>query len=161
VEQACHILDLFTWAAGKHPLRAFGSGGINCFKNDPPGRTTMDNYAVIYEFPDGLRMEFSHIYFDPPGFSGIKERVFGANGAIDLATATWIEREKKGEIPLDVPNASEDPTFLSLQAFIENARGHKKPLNDAESAAMSTMVAMLGRKAIYEKRVVTWEEIAG
>jgi predicted dehydrogenase len=161
VEQACHILDLFTWAAGKHPLRAFGSGGINCFKNDPPGRTTMDNYAVIYEFPNDLRMEFSHIYFDPPGFSGIKERVYGANGAIDLATAIWMEREKKGEIPLDVPNAAEDPTFLSLQAFIENARGHKKPLNDAESAAMSTLVAMLGRKAIYEKRVVTWEEIAG
>ena len=161
MEQACHILDLFTWAAGKHPLRAFGSGGINFFKNDPPGRTSMDNYAVIYEFPDDLRMEFSHIYFDPPGFSGIKERVYGANGAIDLATATWIEREKKGEIMLDVPNAAEDPTYLVATGLHRKRRGHKKPLNNAESAAMSTMVAMLGRKAIYEKRVVTWEEIAG
>jgi myo-inositol 2-dehydrogenase/D-chiro-inositol 1-dehydrogenase len=159
VEQACHILDLFTWTVGKHPLRAYGSGGINFFKNDPPGRTTMDNYAVIYEFPDDLRLEFSHIYFDPPGFSGVKERVFGANGAIDLATATWMERDKKGEIKLDVPDAAEDSTYLSLAAFIDNARAHKTPLNNAESAAMSTMVAMLGRKAIYEKRVVTWEEM--
>jgi hypothetical protein len=85
--------------------------------------------------------------------------VFGANGAIDLATATWMERDKKGEIKLDVPDAAEDSTYLSLAAFIDNARGHKTPLNNAESAATSTLVAMLGRKAIYEKRVVTWEEM--
>ena len=42
VEQACHIIDLMVWAAGSHPLRAYGSGGINLFKNEPPGRTTMD-----------------------------------------------------------------------------------------------------------------------
>ena len=51
VEQACHIIDPAVWAAGSHPLRAFGSGGINLHKNEPPGRTTMDNYSVIYEFP--------------------------------------------------------------------------------------------------------------
>jgi len=161
VEQACHILDLFTWTAGTHPLRAYGSGGINLFKDDPPGRTTMDNYAVIYEYPEDLRLVFSHIYFDPPGFSGIKERVYGANGAIDLPTATWIERAKKSEIALAVPDAGQDSTYLSLAAFIDNARSHKTPLNNADSAALSTLVAMMGRKAIYERRIVTWEEVAG
>ena len=159
-EQACHILDLFTWAIGKPPLRAFGSGGINLFHDIPPGRTTMDNYSVIYEFPDDVRVVFSHIYFDPPGFSGIKERVFGANGAIDLATATWIERANKGELKLEVPNAGQNSTYLSLAAFYENARGHKTPLNNAQSAYRSTLMAMLGRKAIYERRVVGWDEIA-
>lgn len=159
VEQACHILDLFTWAIDQHPLRAFGSGGINLFKDIPPGRTTMDNYSVIYEFPGDVRVCFSHIYFDPPGFSGIKERVYGSIGAIDLATATWRELEKRGEIKLNVPDAAQDSTYLSLAAFIENARGKKKPLNDAESARRSTLVAMMGRKSIYEKRVVTWEEV--
>jgi myo-inositol 2-dehydrogenase / D-chiro-inositol 1-dehydrogenase len=159
VEQACHIIDLMTWAVDKPPLRAFGSGGINLFKNEPPGRTTMDNYAVIYEFPDDVRFEFSHIYFDPPGFSGIKERIFGVNGAIDLATATWIEREKRGEIKIPVADAGQSADYQSLAAFIENARGHKTPLNNAESAERSTLVAMMGRKAIYEKRIVTWQEM--
>jgi myo-inositol 2-dehydrogenase/D-chiro-inositol 1-dehydrogenase len=159
VEQACHILDLFVWTTGRHPLRAFGSGGINLFKDQPPGRTTMDNYAVIYEFPDDVRLEFSHIYFDPPGFSGVKERVYGTKGAMDLPTATWIEREKKGEIKLDVPDAAQDSTYAALAAFIDNARGRKTPLNNADSAALSTLVAMMGRKAIYERRVVTWEEM--
>lgn len=159
VEQACHIIDLFTWAAGKPPLRVYGSGGINVFNNVPPGRTTMDNYSVVYDFPGDVRMNFSHIYFDPPGFSGIHERVFGANGAIELATATWIERDQKGERRLEVPNAGKDSTYLSLEAFIENARNRRQPLNDAESARRSTLVAMMGRQSIYEKRIVTWDEV--
>jgi predicted dehydrogenase len=159
VEQACHIIDLMVWAAGNHPLRAFGSGGINLFKDEPPGRTTMDNYTVLYEFPNDIRLSFSHIYFDPPGFSGIKERVYGSNGSIDLATATWIEREKKGDKKLQVPDAGQDPTYQSLAAFIDNARGRKKPVNHADSARISTLTAMMGRKSIYERRVVTWEEV--
>ena len=159
VEQACHILDLFTWAVGKPPLRVYGSGGINVFKDVPPGRTTMDNYSVIYDFPDDVRVNFSHIYFDPPGFSGIHERVYGANGAIELGTATWTEREQKGEKKLEVPNAGKDSTNLQLEAFIDNARNKRKPLNDAESARRSTLVAMMGRQSIYEKRIVTWEEV--
>ena len=120
VEQACHIIDLMVWAAGSHPLRAFGSDGVNLFKDKPAGRTTMD----------------SHIYFDPPGFFRNKERVYSSDGAIDLAT--------------DLP-------FLA--AFIDKARGKKKPLNHADSARISTMTAMMGRKSIYEQRVVTWEEV--
>lgn len=159
VEQACHIIDLMVWAAGSHPLRAFGTGGINLFKNEPPGRTTMDNYTVIYEFPNDVRFSFSHIYFDPPGFSGIKERVYGSKGAIDLPAATWIEREKRGERKLEVHDANQDSTYLSLAAFVDNARGRKRPLNNADSARISTLTAMLGRKSIYERRAVTWEEV--
>ena len=163
VEQACHIIDLMVWAAGAHPVRAFGSGGINLYKDEPAGRTTMDNYTVIFEFPGDLRFSFSHLYFDPPGFSGIKERVFGSKGAIDLATATWSEREKRGAVKLEVPDAGDASrdmsTYNSLAAFIDNARGKKKPLNNAESARISTLTAMMGRKSIYERRVVTWDEV--
>jgi myo-inositol 2-dehydrogenase/D-chiro-inositol 1-dehydrogenase len=159
VEQACHIIDLMVWAAGSHPLRAYGSGGINLFKNDPPGRTTMDNYSVIYEFPKDIRLSFTQIYFDPPGFSGIKERVYGSLGAVDLPTGAFFEREKKGEQKIDVPNAGQDPNYLSLAAFIDNARGKTKPLNNADSARVSTLTAILGRKSIYERRVVTWQEV--
>jgi myo-inositol 2-dehydrogenase/D-chiro-inositol 1-dehydrogenase len=160
VEQACHIIDLMVWAAGNHPLRAYGTGGINLYKDDPPGRTTMDNYAVIYEFPNDVRFTFSHIYFDPPQFSGVKERVFGADAAIELGTAMLYPREK-GSAPkqLEVSDASQDSTYLSLAAFIDNARGKKVPLNNAESARISTLTAMLGRKSIYEKRLVEWAEV--
>jgi myo-inositol 2-dehydrogenase/D-chiro-inositol 1-dehydrogenase len=161
VEQACHILDLFTWAIDKPPLRAMGSGGISLYKDVPPGRTTMDHYAVIYEFPDDVRVCFSHLYFDPPGFSGIKERVFGSEGAIELPAAKWMKLGQRGEHLLEVADASQSPDFLSMKAFADNIREGKHPLNDAASARRSTLVAILGRKAIYEKRVVEWKEIAG
>ncbi|MEN6535721.1 MAG: Gfo/Idh/MocA family oxidoreductase [Bryobacteraceae bacterium] len=160
VEQACHILDLCVWAIDKNPLRAFGSGGINLFKERPDGRTVMDNYSVIWEFPDDIRVNFSQLYFDPPEFSGVKERVFGSKGAIDLPTATWIEREKKGPIKLDVPDAGKEASYVSLEAFIDNARNKRLPLNNAESALRSTLMAIMGRKSIYEHRVVSWEEVS-
>ena len=136
-----------------------GSGGINLYKNDPPGRTVMDNYSVIYEFPDDIRVTFSHIYFDPPGFSGIKERVYGSAGAIDLPTATWKRLGEKETFQLQVENPQGNADFLSMQSFIENARSNKKPLNDAANAKLSTLVGILGRKAIHEKRIVTWDEL--
>jgi glycine/D-amino acid oxidase-like deaminating enzyme len=86
-------------------------------------------------------------------------QLFGRQAAIDLQTATVIERGKKGENKLDVPNAGQDAGLLSLTAFIDNARGRKTPPNNAESARISTLTAMLGRKSIYEKRVVQWQEI--
>src|SRR5258708_33428141 len=120
----------------------------------------MDNYTVIYEFPNDVRLTFSHIYFDPPGFSGIKERVYGSLGAVDLATGMFYPREKRGgEKKLEVPDAGQDSTYLSLAAYIDNARGKKKPLNNAESSRISTLTAMMGRKSIYERRVVSWEEM--
>jgi hypothetical protein len=65
----------------------------------------------------------------------------------------------QNEIKLQVPNEKDDSNYLSLAAFIDNARGRKTPLNDAESARVSTLTAMMGRKSIYERRVVTWEEM--
>lgn len=162
IDQGIHILDLFTWAIGTHPIRAMGSGGTNLFIDEPKGRTVMDNYSLILEYPNGVRVNFSHHYFDPPGFSGDQERVFGSNGSVDLVAATWKPRDRKSEpIKLEVPNAGEDSTYMSLAAFAENIRtGNRKPVNNVESALISTLVPVMGTRAIYQKRIVEWEEVA-
>jgi predicted dehydrogenase len=162
VDQGIHILDLFTWAIGTHPLRAMGSGGTTLFVDDPPGRTVMDNYSLVLEYPNGVQVNFSHHYFDPPGFTGIQERVFGSSGAIDLPNATWKPRDRRSElVKLEVPNQGKDSTYMSLAAYIDNVRsGNRNPINNAESAMRSTLVPIMATKAIHEKRIVKWEEIA-
>ncbi|MCC6861288.1 MAG: Gfo/Idh/MocA family oxidoreductase [Bryobacterales bacterium] len=161
VDQGIHILDLFTWAIGSHPLRAMGSGGTNLFVNDPPGRTVMDNYNLILEYPNDVRVNFSHHYFDPPGFSGDQERVFGSEGSVDLVAATWQPRQKRGAVKLDVPNAGEDSTYMALAAFADSVRNNRRPINDVDSALRSTLLPIMATRAILEKRIVKWEEVAG
>jgi len=160
-DQGIHILDLFRWAIGGHPVRAYGVGGINLFKNEPPGRTSMDGYSVIYEYPNGVFINFSHHYYDPPGFTGTWERVFGTEGSADLVKGTWQPREKRGAIQLDIPDAGQDSTYMAFAHFVDCVKNGKQPINNADSALESTLQALLGTKAIYEKRVVTWEEVAG
>jgi predicted dehydrogenase len=161
IDQGIHILDLFTWAIGGHPARALASGGTNLFINEPPGRTVMDNYSLIFEYPNGARVNFSHHYFDPPGFTGIQERVFGAGGAIDLIRATWYPRDRRESIKLPVPDEDKDSSYMALAAFADSVKNNKQPINNADSAFVSTAQAIMGTKAIYEKRIVTWEEVAG
>jgi myo-inositol 2-dehydrogenase/D-chiro-inositol 1-dehydrogenase len=162
IDQGIHILDLFTWAISSHPARALASGGVNLFINDPPGRTVMDNYNLIFEYPGGERVNFSHHYFDPPGFTGIRELVFGSEGAVDLPGGSWQPRQKRGAIKLDVPNAGQDSTYMAMASFIDDIRNNNRnPVNNADSALRSTLQAMMATKAIYERRIVTWEEVAG
>jgi predicted dehydrogenase len=162
VEQACHIIDLMVWAIGAPPLRAMGSGGINLYKDVPPGRTIMDNWSAIWEFPNDVRLNFSQIYFDPSGFSGTHERVFGSKGAIELGNATWGEVEKRGELQKLEVNAEpgKNADYYAMEAFVQNSLGKKKPLNNIESAGLSTRVAIMGRMAIERKKIIAWEDVA-
>jgi len=161
VDQGIHILDLFRWAIGSNPVRALASGGTDLFIDVPPGRTVMDNYNLILEYPGGQRVNFSHHYFDPPGFSGDQERVFGSEGSVDLVAATWQPRMKRGLVKLEVPDAGEDSTYSALKAFAGFARDHKEPINNVDSALASTAMVIMATKAIYEKRIVTWDEVMG
>jgi len=50
--------------------------------------------------------------------------VFGSKAAVDLATATVTELDKESSArKLEVPDAGQDSTYLSLASFIDNARG--------------------------------------
>lgn len=159
VDQGIHILDLFRWAIGRPPVRCYGNGGTTLFVDTPPGRTVMDHCSLIYEFDGGVQINFCHHYFDPPGFTGVQERVFLSDGAVDLIRAEFQPRLSRERMKLEVPDAGQDATRMSLAAFLTNVRENRRPLNDVDSAFEATLVAMMGTRAIYEKRIVTWAEM--
>ena len=163
VEQAVHIIDLMNWATKTHPLRAMGSGGINVFEGSPEGRTIYDNYAVIFEYPGDVRLCFTHLYIDPPGFTGIQERIWGADGAVDLPSGTFHTRTNRGEPRVEPRKLFEgdrgNMTQSAVDAFFGHVRDNSEPLNNATYGKYATLAAIMGRKAIDEKRFVTWDEV--
>ena len=164
VEQAVHIMDIMNWAMKTHPLRAIGSGGINVYHNEPPGRTTYDNYVVIYEYPGDVRLTFTHIFVDPRGFTGISEKIWGSEYAIDLPSGTKYRLEPQTRVKaepqeLDFDSSGDDMSLRAIKAFFQHARDNSEPLNNATYGRYATLMAIMGRTAIEEKRAVTWDEV--
>jgi predicted dehydrogenase len=166
VEQAVHILDIMNWAMDGHPVKAYGSGGINVYRDEPSGRSTYDHYIVIYEYPNDIRLSFSHIFVDPRGFSGVKERVWGSEYAIDLPSATKYKLEAQARTPaspekLRVEGEGGNMNQRAIDSFFDHLRKSSEPLNNAEWGRMATLGAIMGRTSIEEQRIVRWEEVAG
>lgn len=164
VEQACHIVDLMNWVAKGHPVQAYGAGGIALYEDVPPGRTTWDHYVVIYEYPDDLRLCFTHVYFDPRGFTGIQERVWGSEYAIDLTAAEYYRleprsRKRAAAQKLEMDDPQGDANQRAVDAFFNSIRENEEPLNNAEWGRMATLACIMGRTAIEEKRIVKWSEV--
>ncbi len=163
VEQAVHIIDLMNWAMRTHPLRVMGSGGINVYHDQPPGRTTYDNYICIFEYPGDVRLCFTHLFIDPRGFTGISEKIWGSEYAVDLPSATKRRLTMRGEPtpdPVELWSGERgDMTQSAIDAFFGHIRDSTEPLNNAAYGKYATLAAIMGRTAMEEKRVVTWDEV--
>ena len=59
IEMSVHNLDACNWAIGSRPERAAGFGGIQLYKNDPPGRTIFDCGVLSYDYANGVKMSFT------------------------------------------------------------------------------------------------------
>ncbi len=163
VEQAVHIIDLMNWSVESHPLQVMGSGGINVYHDQPPGRTTYDHYVCIFEYANDVRLTFTHIFIDPRGFTGIGEKVWGSEFAIDLPSGTKYQlapgsRERAEPITLWEGERG-DMTQDAVDGFFTHARDNTEPLNNATYGKYATLAAIMGRTAIDEGRVVTWDEV--
>ena len=163
VEQAVHIMDLMNWAMKTHPIRAMGSGGINVYHDVPEGRTTYDNYVIIYEYPGDVRLCFTHLFIDPSGFTGIAEKIWGTEWAVDLPSATKHRLVQRGEEPVEPIKLFEgdrgDMTQSAVDAFFGHVRDNSEPLNNAENGKHATLMAIMGRRSMELKRAVSWDEV--
>jgi len=161
VEQAVHEMNVFCWALKGHPLRAAGFGGINALEGRPAGRTMMDAYGVTYEFPENLRLQYSHIIYVAAGFGGLNMMVLGGrHKALSLEGTTQLYQSKGGKkVKIDTPPLK-DATEAAIQHFAKSIREDKEPLANVDAGRHATCMALLGRTAIHEKRAVEWKEVA-
>jgi len=161
VEQAVHEMNVFCWMLRAHPLRAAGFGGINALEGRPEGRTMMDSYGVTYEFPENLRLNYTHVIFAAPGFGGLGLTVYGERHracVLEETTELFVAKDGKKE-RIELPPLS-DATELAIQSFAQSIRDDREPLANVDAGRHATLMSILGRTAIHERRVVEWSEVA-
>jgi predicted dehydrogenase len=157
VEQAVHEMNVFCWLMKGPPLRAAGFGGINALEGVPKGRSIMDHYSLSYEFPENVRLSYSHCVYTAGGIDGIEQMVMGRRAAVDLQDCIVYKDGKKTPAVFEsLPNA----TGVAIASFVDCVRSKKEPLANVDAGVNATLMAVLGRIAIHEKRVAEWKEVA-
>ncbi len=154
VEQDCHNLDVLHWFLGGLPIRAIGWGGRKV-------RTTMDildHMSVVYEFPNGIFVNFEANQLTPRGFNRIGEEFTGTKATIATSRARMIHYKSQRET--ETINSKRDITFDGIEHFLECIVTNS-PENVAERSALSTLIAIVGRTAVYNKREATWKSVVG
>jgi predicted dehydrogenase len=151
VETYVHNLDAINWFVGARPLKAIGSGGRTVERRGD----LLDHLSVTYDYPDGVQMTFAGSQMTPRFYRSNRERYIGSNGVIETAREYWSYNIGKGVI---TEKSEQDISVDSLKAFVERV-SENKPENVGVRAAESTLTALLGQMAVYQKREVTWDEM--
>ncbi len=160
VEMSVHNLDVCNWVAAGRPERAAGFGGTLVWVNDPPGRTNMDGYTLSYEYANGIKLSYTQVFFHPRGLPGGGQYcyVYTTEGAVDLMNATFYPRSRDAA-PVVLAEPEKTPPHAHVAAFFEAIRSDSRPFADLTVGATAALTAILGREAIYRRKVMTWAEL--
>lgn len=166
LEQAVHQWDAFNWALGELPESAYGTGHQDLFKDQDPERNVSDYYSAIIKYRNGLRLTWAHTWVAPPHshFTGIREQLIGPRGGIDLSQALVAFR--RGKAPEGRTSGSLVPggetgnrTESAVADFFRCVRDGTPPRVGVKEGRNATLFGLLVRKAVYEERVVTMDEV--
>ncbi|MBI3208858.1 MAG: Gfo/Idh/MocA family oxidoreductase [Candidatus Solibacter usitatus] len=153
VEQDCHNLDVVNWFMGGHPSKATGYGGRAM-------RTigdVLDNLSVTYVYDSGVVFSYSAHQFGRQTYQDISETFICEKG--------WINTSRRGVSIMRADGKEQrietkhDITQDSVNQFIDGCRNGKLE-NAAFHAAESTLIAILGREAIYTGKEATWDKVS-
>ena len=154
VEQHIHDLDICNWIKGEHPVKANGMGGRQ-FRIGKDFGEIFDHHSVEFEYADGTRL-FSYCRHIPNCWNSFSQHAHGSKGKANMIGHGNLTISPDGQKPIkwrrgaDGHQIEHDDLFAALLAG--------KPYNECDSAAASTMTAVMGRMATYSGKVVTWDE---
>lgn len=161
IEMSVHNLDLCNWAIGARPERCAGFGGIQLYKNDPPGRSIMDGYSLTYDYTNGVKMAYTQLLFHPRGLpgSGQYAYVYGSKGAVDLIDPTMMYPRERGAKPEPFVAKVPEDRHAHIANFYQAVRGGGKVHADIAIGATAALTAIIGHQAMTRGAVVSWKEL--
>ncbi|MGO4885098.1 MAG: Gfo/Idh/MocA family protein [Bryobacteraceae bacterium] len=154
VEQDCHNFDVLHWFLDARPIRAVGMGGTKV-------RTSMeilDHLTLSFEFPNGMHVNYEANQLSPPGFSRVGEEFTGTKGVLETSRARMVHH--KGRDDAETMPSPRETTHDAIDAFLTRIETGEVE-NVGERSAISTLFAILGRTALYQKREAVWKDEFG
>ena len=158
LEYSIHSLAMVANMVKAPFVRLAASGGVVHF----PGRETRDVSAIIVDFSNGARLNYSFCCFAPGGGSGCI--VIGDEGTLrrdqgKLMLYLRAGKPRPAEIdPARLPN--EDPEVLMYREFFRSIRDRKPSVLGPDAALEPSKIAYGAEISISENRIVTAQDFA-
>jgi len=156
-----HNIDVINWFIGKHPEKAIGYGGR-------ARRVTGDQYdffSIDFDYGSGVSSHSMCREIDSCA-NGTGELVMGTEGYTNCANTIYDLNGKikwQFEYPKDengnATNAVKIPPYVQEHMHLVYAIRTGNYVNEAETTAISTLTAIMGRTAAYTGRMITWDDI--
>jgi len=152
VEQHVAGLDVIRWALDQTPVVAQGQGGWGDFETAEQHRASsdhqgqvFDHHSVEYEFGDGV-MLLSQCRRVSKAWNNTSEHVHGTEGRADLTAGVIYSPDGSVVWKSEHAFSLKSATVVQQRSFLASIRGGTTD-NQVESAAESTLVALLGHQA--------------
>jgi predicted dehydrogenase len=151
VEQHVHNMDKAAWVLGRMPVAATGVGGRQA-RTDKKYGNIYDHHAVTFFYDGGLELTSFCRQMPKCDSSGdVSDYIIGSKGTCQL-----MKHQISGQTKwaYEGPNPSMyDMEHKELFAALRAGR----VINDGESAAKSSLMAIMGRMATYTGQKVEWD----
>lgn len=160
LEQACHTWDVLNWVVGKLPIAACGYGRKGVYEKQDPGRDVTDYFVAAIEYP-GMAVRYSHSWGIPadPRFNGVYERVIGTTAAMDMESGQILYYREKDKPVRKVPRDRMNHHEKAIRDFYNCVRKGEQLPSTVMNGRDATLVGLLVRQAVDERRLVTMAEI--
>lgn len=155
-EQNIHALDVSSWFLDAAPVKAWGLGG----KARPFLGDCWDHFAVIYQFPGGINVNFDSRQF---GYhlDDILCRVHGLDGTAETHYFgdVWVKSKEDGYNGGRMGNLYSEGVVNNIATFLKAIREGDFRNPTVAPSVRSNLTTILGRTAAYRGGEVTWEEM--
>ena len=151
VEMHVHNLDVMNWALGAHPVQCIGMGGREV-RTAPEYGNVFDHFAIEYEYPNGVRIEYMGAQIDKVSDRN-DQRLVGTKGR---AYADFGRIVAEGQNPFKYEWDEVDPCIKQHADQIAAIREGKR-LNEGKRIAESTLTSIMGRMSAYTGRALKWD----
>ena len=160
VEQHMHQHDVANWVMQATPRLCIGMGG-RVARVHPQYGHIYDHFAVEYEYPNGAKVTSMCRQIDGT-YKRIGEHVVGTKGTAIPENRIMEYGKKAPAYRYQAPEVEDEqidqlnPYVIEHKDLIKSIRDGK-PLNEAKTAAESSLTAIMGRMAAYTGQAITWD----